>query len=83
MRSGPIRGSRTPKEKKLLRRLFDDAAEPVVLPHPHVVLNRLPTQHDDLGGVSLLFWHLPRKQDSGSTPPATACPPMIPLFRKP
>ena len=81
MRSGPIRCSQTPKERKLLRLLFGDAAEPVEVPH-HVVLNRLPTQHDDVGGVSPLFWHLERKQDWGSTPPATACPPMIPLFRK-
>ena len=83
MRSGPIPCPQMPKEKKRLRLLFGDAAEPVELPHHHLVLSLLPAQHDDVRGVSPLFWHLQRKQDSGSTPPATARPPLIPLFRKP
>ena len=82
MRSRAIPCSRMPEEQRLLR-LLGVGAGPEELPHRRVLLNRATTQHDDLGGVSPLFWHLQRKQDSGSTPPATACPPMIPQFRKP
>ena len=83
MPSRPIWCARTPQEEKLLKLLFGEGVEPEDLAHHYMMVNRLATQHDEMGGVSPLFWHLQRKQDPGSTPPATACPPMIPTLRKP
>ena len=83
VRTRPILRSWTPEEERLLRRRFGVGVAAEELPHPTVVLNRLTTQNDEVGDLSPVYWRLQRKQDSGSTPPATACPPMIPLFRKP